>query len=278
MALGSLFVIPANGQSSSQKPPLCQVAVLAVGGVSDNVANWKDGATFTFEAKDADASPPMDWFVEKKVDREKQYQPLPLSLNMVTPPITLAAEQPLVFFAAEQSETAPTDTSGRDKTRYTPALSLPAPTTPESMIILWRDKANPKWQKPSMLGLDLSAAAYSMDQVCFLNVSAQPIRVTLIKESRVLDPRGKWLVAPQVAANGLTPYKIECLGKDNKVLPVTMSTLIKRPQMRNLIVTYGLPDGKVQSSAVPIPEMPPVTLVPAATSADVSRAPSPSSS
>lgn len=255
IALSSLAF--AQGQDAKEEKPVppAQVSILAVGGVSDNVANWKDGATFTFEATDADATPPMDLYVEQMIDKKKIYKPLPLSLNMATPMTLTPPGQPMLLFR-QKIEAAATGAAGsapKETVSYQQAMSIPVSAIPVSLVVMWRDKANPKWAKPNVTALDVAETTFPMDQVCFLNLTGAPVKITLMKENKTLEARGKWITLPSAAANGLVPYKIEVALKD-KMLPVTMTSLSKRPNTRSMIAVYALPNGVVQSSEIPIPK------------------------
>ncbi|BCU75714.1 hypothetical protein [Luteolibacter sp. LG18] len=232
-------------------PPAARVTVVALGSLPKSVVKWGTGGEVEYEMSQRQTMPPTGLQVKVVNNGATKYEPFPFTLNIPSMPVPFGAEG-LALFGADAAKS--------EQEQKAPSATLTIPTVKGvdyQMVMMWRNDPKDDWSHPLFHPLDLSETSVPAGSFYFINFTQRSVRLLTpqTNQARPLAFKSGVVVPPVKGAPTLN-YKIDCLGRNNEILPIVFSGLKADPVSRNVVVVYEGGDGRPVSATFPIPVKP----------------------
>jgi len=246
-------LVHAQNPSAPADPPSspARVTVVALGTMPKSVVKWGNDGQVSYEMNQAQTLPPTGLHVKILKNGKKEYEPFALTLNIPSVPVPFGADG-LVLYGP--------DAAKAEEQKKQPEAVMTIPTVKTSdyhMVMMWRKDPKDDWKHPEYLPVDLAESAFPPGGVYFINFTQRSVRLVMpqTNQARPLAYKTGFVITPGKEAPTFN-YKIDCLGRNNEILPICFTGIKVDPTARNVVTVYEGADGRPVAASFAVPVKP----------------------
>ncbi|MGC4014857.1 MAG: hypothetical protein QM755_10140 [Luteolibacter sp.] len=237
--------------SSDSQPGSARVTVVALGTMPKSVVKWGNDGQVSYEMNQAQTLPPTGLYVKVMHEAKKEYVPFAMTLNIPSVPVPFGADG-LVLYGPEAAK------AEEQKKQPEAAMTIPTVKTSEyQMIMMWRKEPKDDWKHPEFLPLDLAESAFPPGSVYFINFTQRSVRLVMPQsnQARPMGFKSGFLITPAKDLPTFN-YKVDCLGRNNEILPICFTGMKVDASSRNVVAVYEGAEGRPVAASFAVPVKP----------------------
>ncbi|MFD0892340.1 hypothetical protein KBB96_13000 [Luteolibacter ambystomatis] len=232
-------------------PSPARVTVAALGTMPKSVVKWGTDGQISYEMSEAQTLPPTGLHVKVVKNGKKEYVPFALTLNIPSVPAPFGAEG-LVLYGPDAAK------AEDQKKQPEAVMTIPTVKTADyQMIMMWRKEPKDDWKHPEYLPVDLAESVFPPGSVYFINFTQRSVRLVMpqTNQARPMAFKSGFVITPGKSAPTFN-YKIDCLGKNNEILPICFTGIKVDAAARSVVTVYEGADGRPVAASFAVPAKP----------------------